>query len=499
LKVNVSEAPIQSSEADTVIVNLFSGVTSPGGATGAMNDALGGAISELISQGDFKGKAGEVAVLYPRGAVKATRVLVVGLGEQEKFTAETVRRAAGKAAVRARELGAKHIATIAHGAGIGGLEAAAAAEATTEGMLLALYRYDAPKKRELPAQPEQITLVEADAGKLDAIRAGADKAVGLASGVTLARDLVNLPPNVATPGYLADTARQIAADHGLEITVGDRAWARERNMGAFLAVSEGTAREPAFIVMEYNPEGSSEAPIVLVGKGITFDTGGISLKPSAGMWDMKSDMGGAAAVLGAMKAITELKLERRVVVIAACAENMPDGAAFRPADVLTASNGKTIEVLSTDAEGRLVLADALVYAQQYRPSAVIDLATLTGACVVALGDAASGLFSNDDALRQQLVDAGNATHERAWPMPLFEEYRKQIDSEVADLKNTGGRGAGAATAAAFLQEFTDYPWAHLDIASMALSEKPADYTPKGGTGYGVRLLVEYVLNAAKNA
>jgi leucyl aminopeptidase len=464
-----------------------------------MDAALGGAISDLISQGDFKGKAGEVAVLYPRGTVPAKRVLVVGLGEQDKFSVENVRRAAGKAAARARELGAQQIATIVHGAGIGGLDAAAAAEATTEGMLLALYRYDAPKKRELPAQPESITLVEADAGKLDAVRSGMQKAVDVATGVTLARDLVNLPPNVATPTYLADTARQIAADNGLVITVGDRAWARERNMGAFLAVSEGTAREPAFIVMDYNPNGGNDAPIVLVGKGITFDTGGISLKPSANMWDMKSDMSGAAAVLGAMKAITELKLDTRVVVIAACAENMPDGAAFRPADVLTASNGKTIEVLSTDAEGRLVLADALVYAQQFKPRAVIDLATLTGACVVALGDAASGLFGNDDALRQQLVDAGNATHERTWPMPLFEEYRKQIDSDVADLKNTGGRGAGASTAAAFLQEFTDYPWAHLDIAGMALSDKPTDYTPKGGTGYGVRLLVEYVLNAGEAA
>jgi leucyl aminopeptidase len=499
LKVNVSEAQIQSSEADTVIVNLFSGVTSPGGATGAMNEALGGAISELISQGDFTGKAGEIAVIYPRGAVPARRVLVAGLGEQGKFSAEAVRRAAGKAATRARELGAKHIATIVHGAGVGGLEAAAAAEATTEGMLLALYRYDAPKKRDLPAQPEQITLVESDAGKLDAVRSGADKAVSVTAGVTLARDLVNLPPNIATPTFLADTARKIAAENGLEITVGDREWARERSMGAFLAVSEGTAQEPAFIVMEYNPEGSSEAPIVLVGKGITFDTGGISIKPSAGMWDMKSDMGGAAAVLGAMKAIAGLKLGTRVVGIAACAENMPDGAAFRPGDVLTASNGKTIEVHSTDAEGRLVLADALVHAQQYAPRAVIDLATLTGACVVALNDAAAGLFSNDDALSQQLVDAGNATQERAWPLPLFEEYRKQIDSDLADMKNSGGRGAGASTAAVFLQEFTDYPWAHLDIAGMAQSDKPADYTPKGGTGYGVRLLVEYVINAAKNA
>lgn len=499
MKVNVSEAQIQSVDADTVIVNLFSGVTSPGGATGAMDAALGGAISDLISQGDFKGKTGEIAVVYPRGAVAAKRVLVVGLGDQDKFNTEVVRRAAGKAAVRARELGAQQIATIVHGAGIGGLDAAAAAEATTEGMLLALYRYDAPKKRELAAQPESITLVESDASKLDAVRSGMQKAVDVAAGVTLARDLVNLPPNVATPTYLADAARKIAADNGVEITVGDRAWARERNMGAFLAVSEGTAQEPAFIVMDYNPKGTDDAPIVLVGKGITFDTGGISLKPSANMWDMKCDMGGAAAVLGAMKAITELKLDTRVVVIAACAENMPDGAAFRPADVLTASNGKTIEVLSTDAEGRLVLADALVYAQQFKPRAVIDLATLTGACVVALGDAASGLFSNDDALRDQLVDAGNATQERAWPMPLFEEYRKQIDSDVADLKNTGGRGAGASTAAIFLQEFTDYPWAHLDIASMALSDKPADYTPKGGTGYGVRLLVEYVLNASKPA
>jgi len=233
----------------------------------------------------------------------------------------------------------------------------------------------------------------------------------------------------------------------------------------------------------------------MVGKGITFDTGGISLKPSLGMGNMKSDMGGAAAVLGAMKSIAELDLPVHVVAITPCTENMPDAHAYRPADVITASNGKTIEIVSTDAEGRMVLADGLVWAGRYEPDAVIDLATLTGACVVALGQGmGAGLFSNDDPLRQRILSSSAESHERLWPLPLWEEYRKTIDSDVADMKNGGGRFGGVGTSAVFLQEFTDYPWAHIDIAGMALNEKPKGYTTKGGTGFGVRLLVQLLRN-----
>ena len=279
--------------------------------------------------------------------------------------------------------------------------------------------------------------------------------------------------------------------------MGDRAWAAEHNMGGFLAVAKGAGEPPKFVVMEHNCDREDLDTIVLVGKGITFDTGGISIKPSERMEAMKSDMGGAAAVLGAMKVVGALNLPLRVIGIAPCTENMPDANAYRPADVITASNGVTIEIISTDAEGRMVLADGLVYATRYNPKAVIDLATLTGACVVALGQGmAAGLFSTDDGLRDQLVTAGTAVHERVWPLPLWDDYKEAIKSDVADIKNSGGRFGGVATSAIFLKQFINYPWVHLDIAGMALSEKGSAYTPRGGTGYGVRLLVEFLRNWA---
>lgn len=496
MKIEVVTGQLQESTADTVIVNLFEGVDKPGGATGAVDGALGGMISDLISQGDIKGKAGEVTTVYPRGAISAKRVLVVGLGKRDDFDAEAARNAAGKAAAAARKLGAKEVATVVHGAGVGGLAAAEAAAATAEGTLLALYRYDAPrqKKDEDNRGPTRFNLVEHDADKAAEMTPAVETAELISRGVFLARDLVNGPSNTVTPEYMGDVAIQLANDHGFGVTVGDRTWAEEHGMGAFLGVSAGTAREPAFIVLEHKPEGAEGAPVVIIGKGMTFDTGGISLKPSANMQNMISDMGGAGAVLGAMKAVGELKLDRHVIGIAVCTENMPDGAAYRPGDVLTASNGKTIEITNTDAEGRLVLADALVYAERFKPAAVINLATLTGACVVALGeDTCAGLFTNDENLGNAVKGAADRTFERVWELPLYREFSKAMESDVADLKNSSaGRWGGASTGAAFLKEFVDYPWVHLDIAGMAYSGKARDYIPKGGTGYGVRLLVEWL-------
>lgn len=494
MKLSAMQGGIQSFEADTIIVNLFEGVTGPAGATGAVNQALNGAIGEVIASGDFTGKAGEVAVLYSRGAIPAKRVLVVGLGKSSDFDLDGVRKAAAVAIKRARKLNARNVATIVHGAGLGGLPMAAAAQATAEGSLLALYRFDADKQK--PAEEKKIdslTIVEFDQGKIPEIEAGIGRAEAIAAGVYLARDLVNMPANVATPKKMAKAALEIADAHGLEITVGGRKWAARRKMGAFLAVAKGAGEPPRFIVLEHNADRSDLETIVLVGKGITFDTGGISLKPVARMGNMKADMAAAAAVLGAMKSVGMLNLPLRVIGITPCTENMPDANAYRPADVIKASNGKTIEIISTDAEGRMVLADGLVYAGQYQPDAVVDLATLTGACVVALGDGiAAGLFSNDDALRDKLVEAATVTSERLWPLPLWEDYKKAIKSNVADMKNSGSRTGGVATSAIFLKEFTDYPWAHIDMAPVNLSEKSTEYIPAGGTGYGVRLLIEFL-------
>jgi leucyl aminopeptidase len=493
MQIQIEQGSIQQSQADTIVVNLFEGVTKPGGATGAVDQALDGAISELIANGDLSGKVGETAVLYPRELIPARRVIVVGLGKQDDFDLEGVRRAAAAGSKRARQLKAKNVATIIHGAGIGGLDLMAAAQATIEGSSLALYRYDAPKQKTGDHQIERLTLVEYDESKIEAIESAAKTAQAISDGVALARDLVNMPPNVATPTKMAETATAIAQAHGLKAIIGDRAWAAQHKMGAFLAVAQGAGEPPQFIIMEHNGSRDDLDTIVLVGKGITFDTGGISIKPTANMGNMKSDMGGAAAVLGAIKAVAALDLPLRVIAITPCTENMPDANAYRPADVITASNGKTIEIISTDAEGRLVLADGLVFAGRYQPKAVVDLATLTGSCIVALGmGMAAGLFSNDEDVRRRLETAASQTHERVWSFPLWDDYRQALDSDVADMKNSGGRMGGVATSAIFLKEFTDYPWAHLDIAGMALSDKENNYITKGGTGYGVRLLVAFL-------
>ena len=499
MNITVSQGDLTQSQADTLIVNLFDDVTMPSGATGAMNSALGNLISDLIAQGDLTGKAGEVGVLYPRGAIAAKRVLVMGLGKRDGFDFEGVRKAAAAAIKRARELKATRVATIVHGAGVAGLNAEAAAQATAEGSLLALYRYAAPKQQAEPTHDiDTLEIVEFDESKIAPIEAGLKTAVSLTAGVTLARDLVNMPPNVATPEKLAAAAKAIGEAHGLNCIVGGRKWAAKRNMGAFLAVAQGAGKKPKFIILEHNVERTDLPTIILVGKGITFDTGGISIKPSANMGLMKSDMGGAAAVLGAMKAVGGLNLPLRVIGITPATENMPDAEAYRPADVITASNGVTIEIISTDAEGRMILADALVHAGSYKPDLVIALATLTGSAVVALGaHVAAAMFATDDGVAEQLSAAGQATQERVWRMPLYANYRKIIDSKVADIKNSGGRTGGVGTSAMFLKQFTNYSWAHLDIAGMALSDKPAAYAPTGATGYGVRLLVQFLQNYGK--
>jgi leucyl aminopeptidase len=502
MEINVVAGSIQEQATDAIVVNWIEGIKIPSGATKAVDSAMGGAIQELVQSGDFSGRLGEVAVLYPRRALAAQRVLVVGLGPAETLDLEAVRRASAEALKRLRQLNARRVASIVHGSGAAGLDARLAAQATVEGALLGLYRLPVAHQQSQEA-PEitALTLVEFDEQKVEAVQSGARLAQVIVQGVLLARDLVNLPPNAATPTRMAKAAEQIAAEHGMHLTVGDREWAAERKMGAFLSVASGAAEEPRFIVLEHNRGRDDLDTLVLVGKGITFDSGGVSLKPAEKMWEMKSDMGGAAAVLGAMQVVGMLGLSLHVVGIAPCTENMPDGHAYHPADVITASNGKTIEIISTDAEGRMVLADGLVYAAQYKPKAVVDLATLTGSCVTALGEGvAGGLFSNDDELRQALLAASQHTYERLWPMPLFEDYRRTIRSLVADMKNSGGKYGGVGTSAVFLQEFTNYPWAHLDIAPMALVDKEhaSPYIPVGGTGFGVRLLVDFLRNWAGN-
>ncbi|MFU8888031.1 MAG: leucyl aminopeptidase [Trueperaceae bacterium] len=501
MQTTVLQRPIDRVEADALIVHHFSGGHRAAGATGEVDRALGGLISELAARGDLATDVGGVTPLFVRAGVAAPRVLVVGLGDPQRVDAEAVRRASGAAMRRARELGARRVAIGAMASGLGGLTPSESARATVEGARLGLYRYHAAAARALGGRGDhgvdELLIVVPDADRVEAVSDGVRWGEATADGVELARDLVNLPPNVATPTHLAAVAEQLARDHGFAVTIGDRAWAEERGMGAFLAVAQGAGHEPRFIVLEHDPSRGKEAPLVLVGKGVTFDSGGVSIKGRAGMEAMKSDMAGAAAVLGAMRTLGRLRSPRRVVALVPATENMLDAHAYRPADVLQASNGLTIEVISTDAEGRLLLADTLAYAQQLKPKAVVDLATLTGACVVALGrGTAAGRFANDDALAARVDAAAAATHERVWPLPLWPEYLDDLESDVADMKNSSGKPhGGAPVAAAFLQRFVDYPWVHLDIAGMALRDDARGYHTKGATGYGVRLLVHWVTHA----
>lgn len=485
-------------EIDTglLAVCLYKGEAAPEGIVGVAGPAL--------HSGDFSGREGETALLYPAGAIAASRLLLVGLGERDKFTLEKLRRAAATAAKKARSLKAPEM-VLSPRAPQTATEADAA-QAAAEGAALGLYGFRKYKSNreddandgangeegagsgsENEEKPERVDLLaEDDEG---ATARGAGTGEKIARGACLARDLANEPGNAATPEYLAERAREVSARHGMSLTVLDRADIESEGMTGLSTVGRSSSQEPRFIALEHRG-GGDEAPVVLVGKAVTFDSGGISIKPSAGMEEMKFDMGGGAAVLGTMEAVGALGLPVNVVALVPATENLPAGDAYKPGDVLRFSNGKTVEVISTDAEGRLILADALLYAKRYEPACVVDCATLTGAVLVGLGKAASGLMGNDEDLVSEVQAAGEAAGERAWPLPLFEEYTDQIKSDTADIKNTGGRNAGTLTAGAFLKEFADFPWAHLDIAGTAWGITKNPYIPKGATGTPARLLVE---------
>jgi leucyl aminopeptidase len=496
--VSIQPGSIQAVEADAIVVNLFQGVTEPGGATGAVDKVLGGAIRDLIANGDIQGNLNEVVALYPRDAIPARRVIVVGLGPEEEFELDAARQAAGAAARKARDLGTRTLASIVHGGGRGGLSLADAAQSVVEGTFLGLYRYDAPgviPREGFQRQLDSLILVEFDDAKISYVAAGAKVGKAVADGTVLARDLANQPASVVTPTTLAETASRIAADYAMTCQVFDREQMTELKMGALLSVAQGASEPPKFIVLEYNPARSDVSPFVVVGKGITFDSGGISIKPSLKMERMRGDMAGAAAVLGTMQAIGAIGLPKRVVAILPATENMPSGTATHPGDIVTAMNGVTIEVINTDAEGRLILADALAYAQRYKPAVVVDVATLTGAITVALGHYMTGVYATHDSLWSTISASGEAAGEPMWRMPLAPRYDRQITTPFADVKNTGGKWGSSVTAARFLAKFVgDCPWAHLDIAGTSWWERDLPYPKKpyyvrGNTGAGVRTLV----------
>ncbi len=498
MKVQVVQQDLLQTRADAWIVNLFAGVTEPSGATGAVDKALGGQISRLIELGEFTGKLMETAVLYPID-VPATKVIIVGLGDAEKLTLETVRQAAGAAYKVAAKGKAQTIATIVHGAGIGGLCPAACAQATVEGSLLASYHYEAKgvKKEDKP-QPAELLVVEHCAEKLEAVKRGVTRGQITAEATNLARTLVNTPANHMTPTHMAQVAEKVAAESNLQCEILEREDMEKLGMGCLLGVAQGSAQPPKMITLYYegNPGGET---LALVGKGLTFDSGGISIKPSAGMERMKNDMAGGAAVIAAMSAIGKLQPKVNVLGVVASTENLPSGTALKPGDVLEAMTGQTIEIVSTDAEGRLILADAVAYAEHKGATRIVDVATLTGAIGVALGDVYAGLVSTDDALVDVILQAAEKTGERFWRMPVHDDYRELYKSDVANLRNGGVRGGGAITGGMIISEFIkEAAWAHLDIAAMASTEKTKGYSVKGGTGFATRTLVQIAENLSQN-
>ena len=457
----------------------------------AVDAASEGALSALLKRGDLAGKAGQTLLLQGLPNVKAERILLVGRGKEDSLTTKQFRKVLGATFGVLKELAGSDAALAFDDVQVKDRDAHARARLIAECLADGNYVFDRFKSEK--AQPRKLKKITLLTAQPEEAERATRQARAIAAGMALTRDLGNLPPNLCHPSFLAEQAEAMAGQYkNLKVEVLNEKKLRELGMGAFLAVAQGSEQPPRLIVLQYQGAKKSEQPYVLVGKGITFDTGGISLKPGAGMDEMKYDMCGAASVLGTFKAVLELGLPINLVGLLACAENMPSGRATRPGDIVTTMSGQTVEILNTDAEGRLVLCDTLTYAERFKPRAVVDIATLTGACIVALGSQTTGLMGNDDGLVRELLDAGVAADDRGWQLPLFDDYQEQLDSPFADIANIGGPKAGTITAACFLSRFTKaYPWAHLDIAGTAWISGGKE---KGATGRPVPMLTQYLLD-----
>ncbi len=484
--VSIRVADPASLDTPLLIVPMMQRTTLPEGLRG-LDDAAGGQISRALDSGDFAAKRDETLLIYPASGPK--RVLLVGMGEVEGERQQGIRRAAMVGGKRARMAGVPSAALLVPGTDV---PAGTAGEMLAVGLPFGAWHYPDLRRPADPPKPPLASIeliVEADDAEF---AAGVARGNAIAAGQQLTRGVQVLPADTCTPEFIAARAREIAERHGHAITVLDRGQLEAEGMRAILAVGQGSANEPRFIVLEYR--GSDDAPTVLVGKGVTFDTGGISIKPAQGMEDMKFDMSGAAAVLGTFEALGRLRPACHVIGLIPSAENMVSGNSYRPGDVVRAHSGKTIEVVNTDAEGRLLLADALSWARRYEPAAVVDCATLTGAVVIALGHTATAVMGTDPGLVGRLLRAGENAGERLWELPLWDDFRDLIKSDIADMKNSGGRAAGTISAAWFLREFAEeYPWAHLDIAGTAYTDRELPTQVKGPTGILVRLFSEFLL------
>lgn len=461
----------------------------------AIDKKLNNTIKGLIKEKVFEGKLNQTSLIFSLGKLKVNQVILIGLGKKKEINLDKLRQASGTVTKLAKGQGIKKLISNLIDIKIKNQTSVDISQAVAEGAILSLYKFDHYKseKDNNENQLNELILLTANEKNIANYKSGFNVAMKISTAVYLARDLINHPGNTATPTFLANQAKIMAKKNNIKCKILSKSDIEKLGMGALLGVARGSHQPPKFIILEYGGTKKDKAPIVIVGKGLTFDSGGISIKPSQGMEEMKTDMSGGAGAIGAIMAAAALRLPVNLVALVPATENMPGGSAIKPGDILKTMSGKTIEVLNTDAEGRLILADALSYAERYKPKAVIDMATLTGACIIALGSHASGIMGNDEKLIEAIRKAGDITGERVWPLPLWEEYDELIKSDIADVKNIGGRGAGTITAAGLLKKFASkYPWAHLDIAGTAWTDKPKPYITKGAVGVGVRLIVQYL-------
>lgn len=498
MNITVKKGNLADTKTQAAVLGICEGEKGFSKLIAQIDQKTGGLIRDVVKKGDFEGKPSQVCVIYAKGALPAERIALVGLGKKKELDLEKVRGAFARVMQHLRGLNIRDAATVMDWSLLPDQKEKFAA-AVAEGAKLGLYQYTPYKtvNRDELKEMRQLEIVVEPVDYpmiLEEVR----KTNMITEAVCFARDLVSAPSNDMTPAIMADHARKIAKRKNVSCHVLEKGKMKALGMNALLGVASGSHQPPKLIILEYNGGKKGDAPIALVGKGLTFDSGGISLKPAEKMDEMKTDMSGGAAVMAVVMAAADLKLPLNIIGLVPATENMSGGGALKPGDILKSYSGKTIEVLNTDAEGRLILADALSYASRYKPEAVIDVATLTGACIISLGEDVIGMLGNDDQLKKGISRAAQATGELVWELPLWDSYSEMIKSDIADYKNTGGRVAGTITAAAFLSKFVgDCPWVHLDIAGPAWTAKDKPYIPKGASGVTVRLLVEYLQSSAK--
>jgi leucyl aminopeptidase len=499
MEVRAANEKFHEVDADALVVTVYEGETAQEGALKELNERTNGIVAEILQSDEMRGKQGETVYLYRPGNIRARRLVLVGAGKREDFSFDTIRRVTGSAARYLRSKGVRSMAILRRSQ----LDIESSAQAAVEGALIGLFEPDMYKtENKEERRIDELILVTVSTDLNPALAKGVERGRIIGEAVNFARGLSNEPSSVLTPTELAERAREVAVRYGLDIDILDEARMKELGMGALLGVARGSDEPAKLIVLRYTPDGTepmgNDADVVaVVGKGVTFDSGGISIKPAEGMEKMKYDMSGAAATLASMRVIAQLKPRINAIGLMPAVENMPSGRAYKPGDVLRAMSGKTIEVVNTDAEGRLILADAITYARKLGATRIIDMATLTGACAIALGSINAAILGNDQNLIDDVRRAGREVGERLWQLPMDSDYREMIKSDIADIKNSGGRYAGTITAAYFLQEFAEEtPWVHLDIAGTAWETERKSHIAKGPTGIAIRTVVNYVCNHA---